>query len=182
MEKSSISLILVLFVVAFTSAKPLHENEVVARCHPRCAYLYWHEAGRCQPNGRCLCKWGWTGPNPTYINGGELHNYILADYCSEPCHFTHDYRNPIIDKCKPTPPKRTTTTAPPTTTTTTPTTTTTTTTTTTPTTTTTTTTRAPCEYRSLFSHIVIVSTKNEKHRCVNTHENTNRSGSLPPKI
>ena len=59
-------------------------------CHPRCAVV-----GTCQPNGRCLCWWGMTGPNSVYVEGGELHNRIIADYCGEPCHFTPYFKNPL---------------------------------------------------------------------------------------
>ena len=63
-------------------------------CHPLCGVTVWWRAGVCQQNGRCLCRWGWTGPRAVYVNVGKLKNFILADYCINPCHFTHDYRNP----------------------------------------------------------------------------------------
>ena len=63
-------------------------------CHIFCGVSVWWNAGICQKDGRCLCWWGWTGPNGVYIDGGPQNNLILADYCTEPCHYTHDYRNP----------------------------------------------------------------------------------------
>lgn len=163
----SLATILLAIALVGVSAAPVGERKAkqLKECHPRCGYLFWHVAGQCQSDGRCLCWWGWTGENAQYINGGPLNNRILADFCTEPCHFTHDYRNPkcvqgkdVVHTTKATPTTTTTTpttttTTPTTTTTTTPTTTTTTTTTTTPTTTTTTTTpttttttttKAPC--------------------------------------
>ena len=62
-------------------------------CHIFCGRSVWWNAGICQEDGRCLCWWGWTGPNGVYIDGGPRNNLILADYCTEPCHYTHDYRN-----------------------------------------------------------------------------------------
>lgn len=62
-------------------------------CHIFCGISVWWNAGICQKDGRCLCWWGWTGPNGVYIDGGPRNNLILADYCTEPCHYTHDYRN-----------------------------------------------------------------------------------------
>jgi len=78
--KSYIPLTLVLLAVfaANISAKPLsYYRGEVRQCHPRCGYLFWHVAGQCQPDGRCLCWWGWTGPNARYVDGGPLHNRIL---------------------------------------------------------------------------------------------------------
>ena len=62
-------------------------------CHIICVWMKWTGAGVCD-NGRCLCWYGWTGPNGVYIVGGELHNRIYADYCTVPCHYTRDFENP----------------------------------------------------------------------------------------
>ncbi|XP_032234699.1 protein draper isoform X2 [Nematostella vectensis] len=60
-------------------------------CHPKCGQAVYR--GKCLSNGRCLCWWGWTGPNSCYVNGGVYNNRILADFCGKACHYTHDYRN-----------------------------------------------------------------------------------------
>ena len=62
-------------------------------CHVLCGASVQWNAGVCQLNGACLCRWGWTGPKGVYINVGAEPNLILADYCTRPCHFTHDFRN-----------------------------------------------------------------------------------------
>ena len=45
---------------------------------------------------KCLCKWGWTGPNAQRViapkEGSEWsRNRIRADHCKTPCHYTHDF-------------------------------------------------------------------------------------------
>ena len=62
-------------------------------CHVLCGTSVQWNAGVCQLSGSCLCRWGWTGPNGVYINVGTKPNLILADYCTKPCHFTHNFRN-----------------------------------------------------------------------------------------
>ena len=80
-------LIVISYVVAvFGQRRPLICNEL-------CGTGIFHATGICQVNGRCLCWWGWTGPNAAYIDKGEFENRILADYCRIPCHYTHDRRN-----------------------------------------------------------------------------------------
>lgn len=60
-------------------------------CNLRCGASPWHIAGRCDRNtGRCLCYYGWTGPNSRFRPG--TLNIIEADYCTEACHYTHDYK------------------------------------------------------------------------------------------
>ena len=79
------------FFIALTFTFLLHYgNTQTTTCHPNCH----PSAGVCQNDGRCLCWWGMTGPNGAYIDGGEMHNRIVADYCGTPCHFTADVRNP----------------------------------------------------------------------------------------
>ena len=80
-----------IFLILVCTGKSLCNN---IDCHPLCEITVWWRAGVCQQNGRCLCRWGWTGPRAVYVNVGKLKNFILADYCIYPCHFTHDYRNP----------------------------------------------------------------------------------------
>ncbi|KAL9951117.1 hypothetical protein ACROYT_G043721 [Oculina patagonica] len=65
-------------------------------CDPLCGTGTYHSAGQCLSNGRCLCWWGWTGPNACYVNGGTYNNRIIADRCDRACHYTHDHRN---DNC-----------------------------------------------------------------------------------
>lgn len=60
-------------------------------CDPKCTATPGQ--GTCQSDGKCLCWWGWTGPNAEYILSGTLKNRIMADYCTEACHYTHDYMN-----------------------------------------------------------------------------------------
>lgn len=44
-----------------------------AACDPKCEKF---GQGKCQSDGSCLCWWGWTGPNATYITTGNLTNRI----------------------------------------------------------------------------------------------------------
>ncbi|XP_065642860.1 integumentary mucin C.1 [Hydra vulgaris] len=60
-------------------------------CSYMCGYSVYHDAGKCQQDGRCYCWWGWTGPNAEYES--ETSNRIFADFCVTPCHYTQDYRN-----------------------------------------------------------------------------------------
>ncbi|KAJ7386400.1 hypothetical protein OS493_008524 [Desmophyllum pertusum] len=62
-------------------------------CDPLCGTGSYYGRGTCKSNGRCLCWWGWTGPNACYVDGGTYNNRILADRCVDACHYTHDYRN-----------------------------------------------------------------------------------------
>jgi len=51
------------------------------------------QAGRCIKGNtpvKCMCWWGWTGPNARRAFG----NHILADSCLKACHYTHDHWNP----------------------------------------------------------------------------------------
>ncbi|KAK3755610.1 hypothetical protein QZH41_017602, partial [Actinostola sp. cb2023] len=66
-------------------------DSLLKSCDPKCESFPGQ--GQCQSDGRCLCWWGWTGPNATYIVTGNLTNRIMADYCTESCHYTHDYLN-----------------------------------------------------------------------------------------
>ena len=106
-------------------------------CNPLCEFPHMCQ----EAMGKCLCAVGWTGPNAFYIEG----NRVLADYCTQPCHYTPIVKN--LECAADAPPTTTTTTTTPLTTTSTTTTSTTppttTTTTTTPPTTTTTTTAPP---------------------------------------
>eukprot|EP00111_Clytia_hemisphaerica_P022256 TCONS_00065421-protein len=78
---------LLLLVFLFLSVNCYHKE-----CHPRCGAIPWHVAGMCDGlTGRCICFYGWTGPNSKFRIG--TRNKIEADYCSEACHYTHDYRN-----------------------------------------------------------------------------------------
>ena len=63
-------------------------------CHKLCQPNVYRS--KCQqPSGRCLCFYGWTGPNANYNTGDGIEKTkILADYCQTPCHYTHDYSNP----------------------------------------------------------------------------------------
>ena len=45
-----------------------------ASCDPRCT----SGQGACQSDGRCLCWWGWTGPNAVYLVSGSFKNRILV--------------------------------------------------------------------------------------------------------
>eukprot|EP00118_Oscarella_pearsei_P022932 m.269252 g.269252 ORF g.269252 m.269252 type:complete len:104 (+) comp40534_c1_seq41:1575-1886(+) len=69
-------------------------NVQAQACNPRCgAGVYW-AAGKCQSDGRCLCWWGWTGPNGQYIVSGQNHHRIKADYCETACNYNNAYYNP----------------------------------------------------------------------------------------
>ncbi|XP_012565032.2 uncharacterized protein LOC105849237 [Hydra vulgaris] len=86
MEKTLFMLLIMVFSEFST--------KTIKNCHQNCGYRFWHTAGTCLPSGQCRCRWGWTGPNAKYIDGGKYNNQILADYCTIPCHFTFDFRNP----------------------------------------------------------------------------------------
>ncbi|XP_046840335.1 tenascin-like isoform X2 [Xenia sp. Carnegie-2017] len=86
------SCFLVLFLSSYTRAQVV----VCGKCSPLCGTGVYTHAGTCQPNGKCLCFWGWTGPNAYYIK----ENRIMADYCRIPCHYTPDYRNPVCVSSK----------------------------------------------------------------------------------
>ncbi|XP_062520130.1 multiple epidermal growth factor-like domains protein 10 isoform X2 [Corticium candelabrum] len=62
-------------------------------CNSRCGTGIYHAAGSCQSNGRCLCWWGFTGPNAVYIVNGNLHHRILADHCTVACTYNQAYYN-----------------------------------------------------------------------------------------
>ncbi|XP_062519594.1 uncharacterized protein LOC134194669 [Corticium candelabrum] len=62
-------------------------------CNSRCGTGIYHAAGSCQSSGRCLCWWGFTGPNAVYIVNGKLHHRILADHCTVACTYNHVYYN-----------------------------------------------------------------------------------------
>ena len=46
------------------------------QCDPRCTKIPGQ--GTCLSDGQCLCWWGWTGPNGTYITSGVLKNRIVV--------------------------------------------------------------------------------------------------------
>lgn len=35
--------------------------------------------GICLSDGRCLCWWGWTGPNACYVEDGTYRNRIIVN-------------------------------------------------------------------------------------------------------
>ncbi|CAB4027859.1 multiple epidermal growth factor-like domains 11, partial [Paramuricea clavata] len=78
------------FLVCSVLLLAFFNNRVQGKCNPLCGTGVYTHAGTCQPSGRCLCFWGWTGPNAQYTT----NNRILADYCRIPCHYTPDYKNP----------------------------------------------------------------------------------------
>lgn len=47
-------------------------NYLPGKCSPLCGTgVYWN-AGKCLPSGRCLCFWGWTGPNAQYTTNNKI--------------------------------------------------------------------------------------------------------------
>ena len=44
----------------------------VAVCDPLCGTGVYTHAGTCQPSGKCLCFWGWTGPNSKYTTNNKI--------------------------------------------------------------------------------------------------------------
>ena len=75
---------------------------VQTACHENCNVYHgipYNE--QCLPDGRCLCHYGWTGPNAKYIQDNEYCGKykglkkIAADYCSIPCHYEPNYQNPM---------------------------------------------------------------------------------------
>ena len=47
-------------------------NYLSGKCSPLCGTgVYWN-AGKCLPSGRCLCFWGWTGPNAQYTTNNKI--------------------------------------------------------------------------------------------------------------
>ena len=81
------------FFITISYVAAVFGRHLSSSCNKLCGTGVFHAAGICQENGRCLCWWGWTGPNAVYIDEGALKNRILADYCQDPCHYTHDHRN-----------------------------------------------------------------------------------------
>lgn len=71
---------------SFDLNKTIHEGASDA-CHGNCG----GGAGRCLSCGRCLCWYGWSGPNGEYITEGDFIDHILADDCSMECPNTPDY-------------------------------------------------------------------------------------------
>jgi hypothetical protein len=63
-------------------------------CDPRCSTDIYNKAGTCLDKGRCLCKFGWTGPNAQYVASGPNKGQIVADFCSVDCPYTPDHQNP----------------------------------------------------------------------------------------
>ena len=60
-----------------------------ASCDPKCTATPGQ--GTCQSDGKCLCWWGWTGPNAQYILSGTLKNRIMVlmnkwFWCDFSCH------------------------------------------------------------------------------------------------
>ena len=74
-----------LCIVQTVFTRPLPNSH----CNPLCGGIGFHNIGVCQTDGRCLCWWGWTGPNSNYINQGVNRNRILADHCTEQCFHNH---------------------------------------------------------------------------------------------
>ena len=60
------------------------DSSIAARsdesCDDRCGTGIYADKGKCQTDGRCLCEYGWTGPNAAYVPGSA--NQIVADYCA----------------------------------------------------------------------------------------------------
>jgi hypothetical protein len=44
----------------------------VVPCDPLCGTGVYTHAGTCQPDGRCLCAYGWTGPHAQYTAGNRI--------------------------------------------------------------------------------------------------------------
>ena len=82
-----------LWILQTVFSKPL-----TAPCDPLCEAIGFHDTGICQIDGRCLCWWGWTGPNAVYINEGVYTNRILADHCTARCRYNHAAQNPECAK------------------------------------------------------------------------------------
>ena len=67
-------------------------------CHPKCGTGFFHAAGKCNTKtGRCACHWGWTGPRSKFVS--KRSNRIEAKFCTQPCHYTHNYRYVINLSC-----------------------------------------------------------------------------------
>ncbi|XP_057301336.1 integumentary mucin C.1-like [Hydractinia symbiolongicarpus] len=89
-----------LLLVGCTVAKSVKSRKAHRRsstpCHKSCGWLANEMGGACMSDGRCLCWYGWTGPNSAYIDEqGKRHNRIVADYCTSKCDYTVENRNPI---------------------------------------------------------------------------------------
>ena len=64
--------------VQYIYKHPVHlqyHHFTATKCDPRCEKF---GQGKCLPDGQCLCWWGWTGPNATYITSGSLKNRIVV--------------------------------------------------------------------------------------------------------
>ena len=98
-------------------SKPIPEPQPTGTCSPKCEVGYRGLYGTCLSNGRCLCRWGCTGPNAAFVQQGSLRNRIVADNCLVSCKYSYYYPNPLCTQiANPEPTTTTTTTPPPTTT------------------------------------------------------------------
>lgn len=64
---------------------PIGPNQNAIPCNDKCTNDIYPSRSECLPTGRCLCWWGWAGPNGQYRDDKRLE----ADYCTKACHYTH---------------------------------------------------------------------------------------------
>eukprot|EP00794_Sanderia_malayensis_P017308 gene17308-19041_t len=84
---SAVSIILLITIGAFAKAHTLTTG-----CHEYCGKT--QGTGTCESSDRCLCWWGFTGPNSTYVKAGSKKGRIQADHCEFGCSYNDNYRNP----------------------------------------------------------------------------------------
>lgn len=63
-----------LFFLHESRSLPINEKNIitVVPCDPLCGTGVYTHAGTCQPDGRCLCAYGWTGPHAQYTAGNRI--------------------------------------------------------------------------------------------------------------
>ena len=62
-------------------------------CVEECEHAGLNYGSKCVADNRCLCHYGYTGPNAIYIRDPthEHYKHVVADSCTVPCHYTADY-------------------------------------------------------------------------------------------
>lgn len=73
------------------------QNFLCARLSPRCDLSCQSPTGGCLANGRCLCRFGWTGPSgsfPVYVNlGPNAGQIVTSSNCTVPCDYNPVFKN-----------------------------------------------------------------------------------------
>jgi hypothetical protein len=72
------------FKLSWGKADAVPDSSIAKRsdqlCDDQCGTGDYENTGACQRDGRCLCEYGWTGPNAVYVM--DSANRIVADHCA----------------------------------------------------------------------------------------------------